>query len=557
MAFNDLSRGFWRTSLQNVGCAAVAVLLVKQILDTTEFSIYEYLFRIHRGGDGDSRRDGGTSGSSNGISISSSGSGSGVSGQGQVRKAGTVHRSSSGDFRYVVEEETGNSLGKLTASPGLCIDPRTRGGPRAQTQLGLDEPLVIATCGLPARGKSYLVKMLMRYLRWTGYDCEVFNVGSLRRAKGMAGIDSSFFDATNQTSKYIREKMANEVQDVMYEWIRAETDGNPRIAIFDATNTTRARRLAVASRAREMKTGLLFVESICNDQQVLSKNYDMKLQNDDYKGMDPIVARKDFQERVAAYERVYETIGDDEVDGQISYIQLINVGQKVITRNCSGYISSQISFYLQQVHIGERKIYLTLTAESTEDALLTQRANAESLLVGESAPLSRAGNDYAEKLGKYMETFETSSHLLILSGTQNVHAEMILHLRPNFSCYSTSLLNELRGGDLHGLSSAQIKARFPEEHAKRERDLLNYRFPGFGGESYLDVIERAKPVIIELERQRRSVVICANAAVIRVIYGYFMGSKLESIPHLPFKPHMLYVMNPSNPFSTSVTEVRL
>lgn len=113
-------------------------------------------------------------------------------------------------------------------------------------------------------------------------------------------------------------------------------------------------------------------QSICNDEQVLARNYELKLQNDDYKGMDMKQARcayqrvdisngpmhdlmnflrADFIERVRAYEKVYETIEDDEDNGHISYIQLINVGQKIITRNCHGYLPSQVAFYLQNVHI--------------------------------------------------------------------------------------------------------------------------------------------------------------------------------------------------------------
>lgn len=45
---------------------------------------------------------------------------------------------------------------------------------------GLEQPLVIAMVGLPARGKSYLVKMILRYLKWTGFESKVFNVGSYR-----------------------------------------------------------------------------------------------------------------------------------------------------------------------------------------------------------------------------------------------------------------------------------------------------------------------------------------------------------------------------------------
>jgi broad specificity phosphatase PhoE len=89
---------------------------------------------------------------------------------------------------------------------------------------------------------------------------------------------------------------------------------------------------------------------------------------------------------------------------------------------------------------------------------------------------------------------------------------------------------------------------YPEEYKKRHDDKLRYRYPGVGGESYLDVIERIRPVIIgerklciscytynihscltqqsvidsmtwlyivELERQRRSVVVICHLAVLR------------------------------------------
>lgn len=48
-----------------------------------------------------------------------------------------------------------------------------------------------------------------------------------------------------------------------------------------------------------------------------------------------------------AYESVYETIEDNEDGGNIQYIKLYNVGQKVVTRNCKGYLPSQVAFYLQ------------------------------------------------------------------------------------------------------------------------------------------------------------------------------------------------------------------
>ena len=488
---------------------------------------------------------------------------------------GSIRRSGSGDFRYfVVEEDEYASVTDPRGgnTPGLNRLSSPRPISRQIKALGLEQPLVIAMVGLPARGKSYLVKMIIRYLRWCGNECEVFNVGSLRRNKGMASVDSNFFSSENQSAKQLREKLAVEVQDAMYDWIHNSPD-NSRIGIFDATNTTKKRRLSLANRAREENAGILFIESICDDQSVLQKNYDLKLANDDYKGMDPIAALRDFKERVAAYERVYEAIDDEEINEQISYIKIVNVGQKIITRNCSGYTASEISFFLQNVHVHPRRIYLTLTGESVQEATGLSSSGSggggggggsrgltrkDSFLAGESFPLSSSGNRYAEWLGRFMENVEKSQpeckNLLVLSGTQQVHVETVLHLRSNHPCYSTPLLNELRGGDYQGFSQETIARLFPEEHAKRERDRLNYRYPGVGGESYVDVIDRVKPVIIELERQRRTVVVCAHIAVLRCIYAYFMGSRLEEVPFLPFKPHTLYELS-TNPFGSTCKQV--
>ena len=143
----------------------------------------------------------------------------------------------------------------------------------------------------------------------------------------------------------------------------ARASGQGYVGIFDATNTTRARRQQVMKHC--MSAGnfqVVFIESICTDPgeptpqspdpasrthirgcvtqpfsdlyycpvclsmlAILDKNYRMKLDNDDYKGMDPAAALVDFIARVAKYESVYEPIDEDD----LSYIKLYNVGQKV------------------------------------------------------------------------------------------------------------------------------------------------------------------------------------------------------------------------------------
>jgi len=63
-------------------------------------------------------------------------------------------------------------------------------------------------------------------------------------------------------------------------------------------------------------------------------------------------------------------------------------------------------------------------------------------------------------------------------------------------------------------------------------------------ESYLDVIERIRPVIIELERQKRSIVIVCHIAIIRCIYAYFMGVSEDDVSQRDFLSHHIYELSP-------------
>ena len=61
----------------------------------------------------------------------------------------------------------------------------------------IDDRIVIAMVGLPARGKSYISKAIVRYLTFFGCPIQLFNAGNKRRLDGHAGADASFFDPAN------------------------------------------------------------------------------------------------------------------------------------------------------------------------------------------------------------------------------------------------------------------------------------------------------------------------------------------------------------------------
>ena len=102
----------------------------------------------------------------------------------------------------------------------------------------------------------------------------------------------------------------------------------------------------------------------------------------------------------------------------------------------------------------------------------------------------------------------------------------------------------------------QIISSHPEEFQHRQKNKLGYRYPGVGGESYLDVIERLNPIIIELERQQKDISVVCHIAVLRCIYAYFMGIELKNIPFIEIDSNIIYELEPG-PFGCKCKEIHV
>lgn len=141
----------------------------------------------------------------------------------------------------------------------------------------------------------------------------------------------------------------------MVKWF---DNGNGIVAILDATNSTKARRRWVYERCEAENIQTLFVESKCDDEAVIMSNIlEVKTTSPDYKGQDPEVAAQDFRKRIRNYEKVYQTIDEDEKD--LSYVQLIDIGQHVVINQIKDYLQSRVVYYLMNLHIKPRSIWLS------------------------------------------------------------------------------------------------------------------------------------------------------------------------------------------------------
>jgi len=390
------------------------------------------------------------------------------------------------------------------------------------------------------------------------------------------GMDQSanFFDPENKKAALIREQCAMDTLDELLDYI---LDGNGSVGILDATNSTLERRKIVMKRIRERAgpdLNVLFLESRCVDENLLESNMRLKLSGPDYKDKDPVAALTDFRNRVAIYEKSYVPLGEYEEKNDMPYIQMIDVGRKVISHQIKGFLMAQANYYLLNFNLAPRQIWITRHGLSLDNV---------SGKIGGDSELSAEGERYARTLTNFIDNQRKEWDLRQLHKLSHSHfppqpgdtTPPNPHYQPNANnelpqkafCVWTSMLkrsiqtaqyfdeeeydtkqmrmlDELNAGLMEGLTYASIASDHPAEYEMRKKDKLHYRYPGPGGEGYLDIINRLRPVIVELERMTDHVLLVGHRSVARVLLAYFRGLKREEVADLDVPIGMLYCLEP-------------
>jgi len=189
-------------------------------------------------------------------------------------------------------------------------------------------------------------------------------VGSYRRADTPQPT-ADFFDTSNPEGERLRHAAAEAAVIDMVKWFE---QGKGVVAILDATNSTKARRRWVHQRCEANNIQTLYVESKCDNEDLIMSNIlEVKTSSPDYAGQDPEVAAQDFRNRIRNYEKVYQTIDEDEKD--MTYVKLIDVGKQVIVNQIRDYLQSRVVYYLMNLHIKPRSIWLSRVSTASKRCL--------------------------------------------------------------------------------------------------------------------------------------------------------------------------------------------
>lgn len=322
--------------------------------------------------------------------------------------------------------------------------------------------------GLPARGKTYIsqkgiikienfqnyiknvVHLVCRYLTWLGINTKVFNVGNYRRKLYGAKQEHTFFDPSNPIGIQQRKEAAGAALEDMIRWFN-EDQGI--VALYDATNSTKQRRQWLHEKLTKENVQVFFIESICQDESIILDNIkEVKLTSPDYANIDPEVAVNDFKARIDHYKDQYETVTEQDY----TYIKLINVGSQVIINMIRGYLESRIVYYLMNLHIAPRKIYMSRHGESM--------FNVQGKIGGDSA-LSPRGLLYANKLPDLIKQNLGNKELFVWTSTmkRTIQTSGLL----NYPKMNRKALDELDAGMCDGMTYEEIEVK--KEKKKKVR----------------------------------------------------------------------------------------
>ncbi|XP_058259076.1 6-phosphofructo-2-kinase/fructose-2,6-bisphosphatase 4b isoform X2 [Hemibagrus wyckioides] len=352
-------------------------------------------------------------------------------------------------------------------------------------------PTLIVTVGLPARGKTYISKKLTRYLNWIGVPTKEFNVGQYRRECMKIYRNFEFFRPDNEEGLKIRKQCALAALNDVRRFLSVDRG---HVAVFDATNTTRERRKMILRFAEQHGYKVFFVESVCDDPEVIAQNIlQVKLNSPDYIDCNTEEAVQDFMKRIECYENWYEPL-DEALDRDLSYIKVMDVGMRYLVNRVMDHIQSRIVYYLMNIHITPRSIYLCRHGES--------ELNIRGRIGGDSG-LSSHGKQFAVCLGKFIQEQKIK----------------------DLKVWTSQMKRTIQTAEALGVPYEQWKAL-------NEIDA-----------SYEDLVQRLEPVIMELERQENVLVIC-HQAVMRCLLAYFLDKSADELPYLKCPLHTVLKLTP-------------
>jgi broad specificity phosphatase PhoE len=412
--------------------------------------------------------------------------------------------------------------------------------------------------GLPGRGKTHIARRLARYLEFFwAVPVGLFNVGEYRRVHCGAINDAEWFDRGNPTAFASRTHCNELALADMVKFLQENQNG---VAILDSTNSSKERRNLVHDAVLRTGATITWIEINSDNVKFLADQVtEIAKTSPDYEDVDEEEAKADYRRRQGFYAAMYKPILEsDPVEGRRSFFKCDHSKHHFVTHRVRGHLPLKVVHFIMNLRNSSHSFFLSRHGQS--------EYNAVGRIGGDSG-VSKYGLEYAKHLAQFVEdrvtkdadgkevparlwtssmrrTKETAQFIkqkkIVISDEDDPKIEYEwVQMRPR----EWHHLDELFAGSCDGMTYEEIEEQYPEEFALRQKDKLAYRYPR--GESYLDVIARLEPIILEMERHREPLLVIGHQAVLRIVYAFYTGLSRSEAPYVSIPLNTVVEMTPS------------
>ena len=374
--------------------------------------------------------------------------------------------------------------------------------------------LCIALVGLPGVGKSTVASKLHEGLTEEGIKVEVFNNGDLRRQRlGPASSEPEFYNPENKEAQSLRDGLARANMQAMRDFL----SGQGKVAVFDATNVSRARRRELQNFFVDIP--VLFVGCQNDDPELFAASLARKARLPEFDGLSTQQAMRSFTERIEYYKRIFVPLAEEPC-----HVVLDTLHNRIIKEAISGYVPYYSRVRDILVSDWVRGLYLARHGQSEDnvrgriggDAPLTVRGGEQARAMAEHFADRRIPYIFTSALRRTIETAAP------VASSQEACSHIVI---PEF--------NEIAAGVCEGMTYDEIRRARPLEFALRSKDKYGFIYPE--GEGYVTLKERVDKGLkkaLFLSGNLPGIIIVGHQAVNRMILSHFLYRRMEDVPYI-------------------------
>ena len=420
------------------------------------------------------------------------------------------------------------------------------------------DKFAIFICGLPGVGKTGISRRLARYLDFFhAVPVKCFNASEYRRKAFGIWRDAGCFDTANPEATAQLDQIGSVIFGEMVAYMNENTNG---ISILDSGSllATAARRREAMQAMHKIGAKVLFIE--VSEDATTCSGPSTPYNSPDYEGVPKEIADEDYALRVLKYKSAYEVVDGESAfrESHTSYLKCNHARQHFVLHRVEGYLQLKVVHFIINLRTVAHDFFLSRHGQSEYNAVgriggdsgLSEHGVAyarnlaafvETNVVRDEKGMSRPGRLWTSTMRRTRETaqFIQQPKLMIPDEDDPSLEHEWVQMRPR----AWHHLDELFAGACDGMTYEEIEEKFPDEFARRSVDKLAYRYPR--GESYLDVIARLEPIIIEMERHREPLLIVGHQGILRIIYAFYMGLSRAEAPYVSIPLNCVTQLTPS------------